>query len=140
MNVMQIEWIEHIKPGLFLGSRFRTFDATFFTDPAKIIILASEHEVAAQQSVSLQCIAEGNPEPAYSWTPCDPQQSVCHESTLKISEVLSDTVYSCNVTNSVGTDARNTSLGKLLPGNLRVIGYVVPYPKSWHPSLCRFCT
>lgn len=29
MKVMQIEWIEHIKPGLFLGSRFRTFDATF---------------------------------------------------------------------------------------------------------------
>ena len=26
---MQIEWIEHIKPGLFLGSRFRTFDSTF---------------------------------------------------------------------------------------------------------------
>ncbi|XP_020602481.1 hemicentin-1-like isoform X1 [Orbicella faveolata] len=78
--------------------------------PAKIIKLASEHEVPAQQSVSLQCRAEGNPEPAYSWTPCDPQQSVCHESTLNISEVLSDIVYTCNVTNSLGSDTRNTSL------------------------------
>ena len=89
-----------------------------FTDPAKIVKLKSEHEVAAQQSVTLDCQAEGNPQPTYSWTPCDPQQSVCHESTLNIPEVLSDIVYTCNVTNSLGGDARNTSVGKLIPVNL----------------------
>ena len=95
---------------------------TIFTDPAKIIKLASEHEVAAQQSVSLDCQAEGNPQPSYSWTPCDPQQSVCNKRTLNISEVLSDIVYTCNVTNVLGSDARNTSLGKLMPANLCVMG------------------
>ena len=110
------------------------------TDPAKIIKLGSEHEVEAQQSVSLQCTAEGNPEPSYSWTPCDPQQSVCHESMLNISEVLSDTVYTCSVTNSLGTDARYTSLGKRIPGNSRVVGYMVCYLKSRSPSLCRLFT
>ena len=94
------------------------------TDPAKIVKLVSEHEVAAQQSASLDCQAEGNPQSTYSWTPCDPQQSVCHESTLKISEVLSDIVYTCNVANSLGDDARNTSVGKLIPANLRVMGYI----------------
>ena len=95
-----------------------------FTDPAKIVKLVSEQEVAAQQSVSLDCQAEGNPQPTFSWTPCDPQQSVCHESTLKISEVLSDIVYTCNVTNNLGDDARNTSVGKLIPANLRAMGYI----------------
>jgi len=28
----------------------------------------SEHEAAAQQRVSLDCEAEGNPQPTYSWT------------------------------------------------------------------------
>ena len=99
-----------------------------FTDPAKIVKFVSEHEVAARQSVSLHCQAEGNPEPAYSWTPCDPQQSVCHESTLNISEVLSDVVYTCNVTNSLGSDARNASVGKLMPANLCVMGYIYVGP------------
>ncbi|KAL9964689.1 hypothetical protein ACROYT_G028364 [Oculina patagonica] len=35
------------------------------TYPAKIVKLASEHEVAAQQGVSLHCQAEGNPQPTY---------------------------------------------------------------------------
>ena len=80
-------------------------------DPAKIIKLASENIVAAQQSVSLYCQAEGNPQPTYTWTPCE-QKSVCHKNMLNISEVLSDGVYTCNVTNVLGSDTRNTSIGK----------------------------
>ena len=106
---------------MFLGISFRIL-MLLFTDPAKIVKLESEHEVPAQQSVSLDCQAEGNPRPTYTWTPCDPQQSVCHESTLNISEVRSDIVYTCSVTNTLGDDARNTSVGKLIPPNLRVIG------------------
>ena len=81
-------------------------------DPAKIVKLASENIVAAQQSVSLYCQAEGDPQSTYTWTPCELQKSVCHENTLNISEVLNDGVYTCNVTNVLGSDTRNTSIGK----------------------------
>jgi len=82
------------------------------TYPAKIVRSRHkrEREVAAQQRVSLDCPAEGNPKPTYTWTPCDPQQSVCHMSTLIIPEVLKDTNYSCRVENDLGSDTTNTSL------------------------------
>jgi len=60
--------------------------------------------------VSLNCPAKGNPKPTYTWIPCDPQQSACHESTLIIPEVLKDTNYSCRVQNFLGSDTENTSL------------------------------
>ena len=84
------------------------------TDPAKIVELPSEYEVTAQESLSLNCQAEGNPQPTYTWTPCEPQQNTCHESTIIIPEVLNDVVYSCNVTNVLGSDTRNTSIGKFV--------------------------
>ena len=73
----------------------------------------SEHEVAAQQSVSLDCQAEGNPQPAYSWTPCDPQQSVCQKSVLHF-QASDNSVYAftCKVENYLGSDARNTFICK----------------------------
>ncbi|XP_022803731.1 limbic system-associated membrane protein-like isoform X1 [Stylophora pistillata] len=80
------------------------------TYPAKVIKLASEHEVAGKKSVNLQCEAEGNPQPAYTWSPCDPQNQACHESTLTISNVLYDAVYSCNVANGLGSDTRRTNV------------------------------
>ncbi|KAL9964688.1 hypothetical protein ACROYT_G028363 [Oculina patagonica] len=80
------------------------------TYPVTIVKFESEYEVAEQQSVSLHCQAEGNPQPTYTWTPCDPQRNVCHESTLHISEVLNDGVFSCKVTNVLGTDTRYTTL------------------------------
>ena len=87
----------------------------FLVDPAKIVYLESEHEVAAQERVSLVCTAEGNPEPTYTWTPCDSQQSVCHESVLNF-QASSKSVYTftCKVANSLGSDTRNTTLCKLV--------------------------
>ena len=84
-------------------------------DPAKIIKLVSEHEVAAQQSVSLDCPAEGNPQPTFSWTPCDLQQSVCHESVLPF-QTSDKSVYTftCSVENYLGSDSRNTVLCELV--------------------------
>ena len=40
--------------------------------------------VGLQQSLTLNCEAEGNPPPTYTWTPCDPEQ-VCNKNTLQIS-------------------------------------------------------
>jgi len=93
---------------------FSFFPNVKSTDPAKIVPSRHkrEHEVAAQQGVSLDCPAEGNPKPTYAWIPCDPQQSVCHMSTLIIPEVLKDTNYSCRVENFLGSDTANTSLCK----------------------------
>jgi len=84
-------------------------------DPAKIVKLVSEHEVAAQQSVSLDCQAEGNPKPTYTWTPCDPQQSVCQKSVLHFqASDKSVHAFTCKVENNLGSDKRNTFLCKLV--------------------------
>ena len=85
---------------------------TNFIDPAKIVTLVREHEIAAQQSVPLHCTADANPPPTYSWTPCDPQQSVCHESVLNV-QASKKSVYTCKVKNYLGSDSRNTTLCKL---------------------------
>jgi len=85
------------------------------TYPAKIVKLVSEHEVAAQQSVSLDCKAEGNPSPTHFWTPCgtlcDPEQIVCHERHL-IFQASDKSVYTftCKVANNLGSDTGNTTL------------------------------
>ena len=71
-----------------------------------------ELEVAAEQRVSLDSQAEGNPEPTYAWTPCDPKQSVCYERTLIIPEVLNDMNYSCEVKNFLDLATTNISLCK----------------------------
>ena len=45
--------------------------------------------VGVQQSLTLNCEAERNPPPTYTWTPCDPEQ-ICDKNTLHISQVLND--------------------------------------------------
>ncbi|XP_020602496.1 limbic system-associated membrane protein-like isoform X2 [Orbicella faveolata] len=84
------------------------------TYPAKIVKLVSEHEVATQQSASLDCQAEGNPQPTYTWIPCDPQQSVCQKSVLHF-QASDKSVYTftCKVENFLGSDTKNTTVCKL---------------------------
>jgi len=81
------------------------------TYPAKIVKLVSEHEVASQQSVSLDCQAEGNPQPSYNWTPCDPQHSLCQKSVLHF-QASNKSIYmfTCKVENYLGSDTGNTTL------------------------------
>jgi len=85
------------------------------TDSAEIVKLVGKREVSSQQRLSLDCQAEGNPQPTYSWTPCDPQQSVCNESLLDL-QASNDSVYTftCRVENYVGSDTRNTTVCKLV--------------------------
>lgn len=92
------------------------------TDLAKALnVSASKPVVEVQESVSLQCIAEGNPLPTYSWMPCDPQQSVCDESKLDVAKVLYDNVYICTVANSFGNNSGNVSVCKLLKNYLQLM-------------------
>ncbi|XP_066024433.1 fibroblast growth factor receptor 2 [Pocillopora verrucosa] len=75
------------------------------TNPAKIVNFQNEYFVVVQQSVTLNCGAEGNPPPTYTWIPCDPEQ-VCNKKTLDISQVLNDASYTCRVANVHGSDTK----------------------------------
>ena len=78
--------------------------------PPKIVNFVQEYKVGVQQSVTLRCQAEGNPEPRFTWSPCS---NDCNTGTLTIPEVLNDTVYTCTATNGEGSDSAETSVGKL---------------------------
>ena len=83
------------------------------TDPATIVKFQTEYIVGVQQSVTLNCQAEGNPPPTYTWIPCDPEQ-VCNKNSLNISQVLNDASYTCKVANVHGPDTRTAIVCKLL--------------------------
>ena len=82
------------------------------TDPAKISNFQPENiVVVVRQSVTLNCDAEGNPPPTYTWTPCDPEQ-VCNKNTLQISQGLNDASYTCRVANLYGDDSKTANVCK----------------------------
>jgi len=81
-------------------------------DPPKIVSLPRKYYAAVQESVSLYCQAVGNPPLSFSWSPCNPQENVCGDSWLNISEVLNDGTYNCTVSNSLGIDSTTFNLGK----------------------------
>ena len=87
------------------------FDPILCTDPAKIVNFQTEYFVVVQQSVTLNCGAEGNPPPTYTWIPCDPEQ-VCNKKTLDISQVLNDASYTCRVANVHGSDTKTAIVCK----------------------------
>ena len=89
------------------------FDPILCTDPAKIVNFQTEYFVVVQQSVTLNCGAEGNPPPSYTWTPCDSEQ-VCDKNTLDISQVCEDVSYTCNVANGLGSDTKTTNVCKFV--------------------------
>ena len=67
--------------------------------------------VGVQQSLTLNCEAEGNPPLTYTWTPCDPEQ-VCDKNTLHISQVLNDANFTFRVANVYGDDSKTASVCK----------------------------
>ncbi|RMX40395.1 hypothetical protein pdam_00023999, partial [Pocillopora damicornis] len=77
--------------------------------PAKISNFQSEYIAFVQQSLTLNCEAEGNPPPTYTWTPCDSEQ-VCDKNTLHISQVLNDTSYTCRVANIYGNESKTANV------------------------------
>ena len=81
-------------------------------DTAKISNFQPENiVVVVRQSVTLNCDAEGNPPPTYTWTPCDSEQ-VCNKNTLHISQAVNDTNYTCRVANSRGVDSKTANVCK----------------------------
>ncbi|XP_022800751.1 fibroblast growth factor receptor homolog 1-like [Stylophora pistillata] len=79
------------------------------TYPAKIAEFQPEYIVGLEQSVTLNCNAEGNPPPTHTWTPCGSEQ-VCDKSTLNIPQVLNDTSYTCRVANVHGHDSKTANV------------------------------
>ena len=68
--------------------------------------------VGLQQSLTLNCEAEGNPPPTYTWTPCNDPEQVCDKNTLHISQVLNDTSHTCRVANVYGDDLKTANVCK----------------------------
>lgn len=87
-----------------------------FTDPAKIVNFTTEYVVDLQQREILYCGAEGNPQPNYTWTPCNKfvTEQVCDKETLDISQVCEDANYTCKVANELGSDTKTANVCKLL--------------------------
>nr|XP_058961494.1 fibroblast growth factor receptor 3-like [Pocillopora verrucosa] len=92
------------------------------TYPPKIVDFQPEYMVGVKQGVTLNCEAEGNPPPTYTWTPCDPEQ-VCDKNTLRISQVLNDTSYTCRVANVYGNDSKTATV--YIGGNVINITIVI---------------
>ncbi|XP_066024448.1 fibroblast growth factor receptor 1-A [Pocillopora verrucosa] len=92
------------------------------TYPAKIVKFQTEYIVVAQQSVTLNCEAEGNPPLTYTWTPCYSEQ-VCDKNTFHISQVTHDTSYTCRVANSHGLDSKTANV--YIGGNVINITIVI---------------
>ena len=68
--------------------------------------------VGVQQSVTLNCEAEGNPPPTHNWTPCNDPGQVCDKNTLDISQVLNDANYTCRVARVYGDDLKTANVFK----------------------------
>ena len=76
-----------------------------------IVKFETEYIVDVQDNVTLNCEAEGNPPPTYTWTPCkDPK--VCNTNTLNISRVLNDASYTCRVANLYRDDSKTANVCK----------------------------
>ena len=98
---------------LFLWCFFKSdyYFPNWCTDPPKIVKFETEYFVGVQQSVTLNCEAEGNPPPTYTWIPCDSEQ-VCDKNTLLTSQVLNDANYTCRVASARGVDSKTANVCK----------------------------
>ena len=93
----------------FLKSDF--YFPNWCTDPPNIDKFQTDYFVGVQQSVTLNCEAEGNPPPTYTWIPCDSDQ-VCDKNTLHTSQVFNDANYICRVANALGVDSKTANICK----------------------------
>ena len=78
-----------------------------------IVNFQTEYVVGVHQSVTLNCQAEGNPPPTYTWIPCNNPEQLCNKETLDISQVLNDASYTCRVANVHGADTKTAIVCEL---------------------------
>ena len=78
-----------------------------------VVNFQTEYVVGLQQSVTLNCQAEGNPPPTYTWIPCNDPEQLCNNNSLDISQVLNDASYTCRVANLHGHDTKTAIVCKL---------------------------
>ncbi|CAH3158929.1 unnamed protein product, partial [Pocillopora meandrina] len=93
------------------------------TYPPKIVNFQPEYFVGVQQSLTLNCGADGNPPPTYTWTPCNYPEQVCDKNALDISQVLDDTSYTCRVASVFGDDSKTANI--YIGGNVINITIVI---------------
>ena len=94
---------------LFFKSDF--YFPNWCTDPPNIVKFQTNYFVGVQQSVTLNCEAEGNPPPTCTWIPCDSDQ-VCDKNTLHTSQVFNNANYTCRVANALGVDSKTANVCK----------------------------
>ncbi|CAH3161370.1 unnamed protein product [Pocillopora meandrina] len=92
------------------------------TYPPKIVKFQTDYFVGVQKSVTLNCEAEGNPPPTFTWIPCDSDQ-VCDKNTLHTSQVFNDANYTCRVANALGVDSKTANV--YIGGNVINITIVI---------------
>ncbi|CAH3158947.1 unnamed protein product, partial [Pocillopora meandrina] len=116
-KVLNVPNINRTAAGTFTCRAYNGFgkpeNQTVYVDvvyPAKIVKFQPKYIGAVQQSVTLNCEAEGNPPPTYTWTPCNDIQQVCDKNTLHISQVFDDANYTCRVANVHGLDSKTANV------------------------------
>ncbi|CAH3158962.1 unnamed protein product, partial [Pocillopora meandrina] len=128
-KVLTITNIKRTDAGTFTCTAYNGFgkpkNQTVYVNviyPATIIKFQTEYFVGVQQSVTLNCEAEGNLPISYKWIPCDPEQ-VCNKNSLGISQILSDASYTCRVANVHGPDMKTAIV--YIAGNVINITIVI---------------
>ncbi|CAH3158989.1 unnamed protein product [Pocillopora meandrina] len=129
-KVLTIKNIDRSDAGTFTCTAYNGFgepenqmvyvDVTY---PVTIVKFQTEYLVDVQENVTLNCEAEGNPPPTYTWTPCNDLTQVCSTNTLNISQVLNDASYICRVANLHGDDSKTANV--YIGGNVIYITIVI---------------
>ncbi|PFX33184.1 Proto-oncogene tyrosine-protein kinase receptor Ret [Stylophora pistillata] len=90
--------------------------------PVKIVNFQTEYFVGYRENLNLDCEAEGNPPPTYSWTPCG-TELVCDNNNLYISQLFEDADYTCRVANNFSGDTKKASV--FIGGNVINVTIVI---------------
>lgn len=131
LNITQVTKADDIANGEFVCKlidwRAETWKRGFQIKvlyPAKIVKFEDEYIVGANQSATLNCTAEGNPPPTYTWTPCG-SRKFCGKNSIDLLNVCNDVSYTCKVANRLGNDSKTANVyigGKLINTTITLKG------------------